>query len=79
MASERPVFVEVAINEAVTREQHRFVPVTSDECAADAIASVRAGASFAHWHAPDLATYAAAWKRMRDADEIGRASCRERV
>ena len=70
MASERPVFVEVAINEAVTREQHRFVPVTSDECAADAIASVRAGASFAHWHAPDLATYAAAWKRMRDADVI---------
>ncbi len=70
MTSERPVFVEVAINEAVTREQHRFVPVTPDECAADAIASVRAGASFAHWHAPDLPSYAAAGKRMHDADVI---------
>jgi len=65
--TDRPVLVEVAINEAATRAQHRFVPTTPDECAADAIASVRAGASHAHWHAPDLAAYAAAWKPMREA------------
>ncbi len=69
-AGERPVFVEVAINEAVTRDQHRFVPVTPGECADDAIACVGAGASFAHWHAPDLARYAEACDRMRAADVI---------
>lgn len=70
MTSARPVFIEAAINEAVTRQQHRRVPVTPEECAADAIAAVRAGASFAHWHAPDFASYAAAWKGMRAADVI---------
>jgi uncharacterized protein (DUF849 family) len=69
-AGERPVFVEVAINEAVTRREHRFVPTTPAECAADAIASVRAGASFAHWHAPDFAAYAEAWDGMRAADVV---------
>ena len=70
MTNADPVFLEVAINEAVTRDQHRFVPVTPEECAADAIACVRAGASFAHWHAPSLDAYAAAWRGMRDADVI---------
>jgi 3-keto-5-aminohexanoate cleavage enzyme len=70
MAGERTVFVEVAINEAVTRAQHRFVPVTADDCADDVIACVGAGASFGHWHAPDLACYAAAWDRMRAAGVI---------
>lgn len=70
MAPERPILLEVALNEAVTRAQHRFVPVTPEQCAADAIACVRAGASFAHWHAPDLAAYAAAWRAMRAADVI---------
>ncbi|MFO0689125.1 MAG: 3-keto-5-aminohexanoate cleavage protein [Myxococcota bacterium] len=70
MGDAKPILIEVAINEAVTRAQHRFVPVTPEECAADAIASVRAGASFAHWHAPDLAAYATAWRAMRAADVI---------
>lgn len=70
MASERPVLVEVAINEAVTRDQHPFVPTTPAECAADIIASVGAGASFGHWHAPDLAAYAEAMRAMRTADVI---------
>lgn len=66
----RPVFVEVALNEAVTRREHRFVPATPAECAADATASVRAGASFAHWHAPDFAAYAEAWDAMHAADVV---------
>lgn len=70
MADERPVLIEVAINEAVTRDQHRFVPTTPAECAADAVAAVGAGASFAHWHAPDLAAYAEAWRAMRAAGVI---------
>jgi uncharacterized protein (DUF849 family) len=70
MAGERPALIEVAINEAVTRDQHRFVPTTPAECAAEAIAAVGAGASFAHWHAPDLAAYAEAWRAMRAADVI---------
>lgn len=70
MARDGAVLIEVAINEAVTRAQQRFVPVTPEECAADAIASVRAGASYAHWHAPDLETYAAAWRAMREADVL---------
>lgn len=70
MAHDRPILLEVALNEAVTRAQHRFVPVTPEECAADAIACVRAGASFAHWHAPDFETYAAAWRVMREADVL---------
>lgn len=68
MKRERPVLLEAAINEGVTRSQHRFVPVTPDECAQDAIRSVSAGASFAHWHAADLAAYAEAWRAMRAAD-----------
>ena len=64
------VFIEVAINEAVSRDQHRHVPVTAEECATDAIASVGAGASFAHWHAPDLGAYTAAWRAMRAAGVI---------
>jgi uncharacterized protein (DUF849 family) len=70
MSSDRPIFIEAAINEAVTRREHRFVPVNPAECADDAIAAVRAGASFAHWHAPDLAAYAEAWQAMRAADVI---------
>lgn len=70
MTTQAPVFIEVAINEAVTRAEHRFVPVTPEECAADAIASVRAGASFAHWHAPSLEAYAQGWRRMRAAGVI---------
>lgn len=68
MAAERPVLIEAAINEGVTRAQHRFVPVTPAECAQDAIRSVGAGASFAHWHAADLTAYAEAWRAMRAAD-----------
>lgn len=67
---DRPVFIEVAINEAVTRAEHRFVPTTPAECAADTIEAVRAGASFGHWHAPDLAAYAEAWETMRASDVI---------
>ena len=70
MTTESLVFIEVAINEAVTRDQHRFVPVTPEACASDAIASIQAGASFAHWHARDLEAYAAAWRTMRAADLI---------
>jgi 3-keto-5-aminohexanoate cleavage enzyme len=66
--SGRPILIEAAINEGVTRAQHPFVPVTPAECASDAIGSVAAGASFAHWHAANLAAYAQAWGAMRAAD-----------
>jgi uncharacterized protein (DUF849 family) len=69
--------IEVAINEGVQRSEHPHVPIGALECAADAIAAVRAGASFAHWHArdeasgeqrlSDTALSARAWERMREA------------
>jgi uncharacterized protein (DUF849 family) len=69
-----------ALNEAVLRREHAHVPVSADECAADAIAAVRAGATFAHWHArdertgqqrsADTAAYARAWRQMRAAGVI---------
>lgn len=65
-----PVFIEVAVNESVRADQHPHVPTTPDRCAADAIEAVQAGASFAHWHAPDVDAYAAAWRTMRAADVI---------
>jgi len=68
--AQRPILIESAINEAATRDQHPRVPITPEECASDAIAAVRAGASFAHWHAPGLDAYAAAWKTMREADIV---------
>jgi uncharacterized protein (DUF849 family) len=71
------VLIEAAINEGVLRAEHPHVPVSAEECAVDAIAAVRAGASFAHWHARDERTgeqrtadtdaYARAWRAMRAA------------
>ncbi|HZQ86582.1 MAG TPA: 3-keto-5-aminohexanoate cleavage protein [Acidimicrobiales bacterium] len=45
-----PVIIEAAINGATTKERNPHVPVTPEEIAADALASIEAGASVIHNH-----------------------------
>jgi uncharacterized protein (DUF849 family) len=45
-----PVIIEAAINGATTKERNPNVPVTPEEIAADALASIEAGASVIHNH-----------------------------
>ena len=48
--SDRPVIVEVRLNELATRERNPNVPWTPEEIAVDAYACWEAGASIVHFH-----------------------------
>lgn len=70
------VIVEVGLNEGAGRGVNPNVPITAEECAADALRCLDAGASIVHWHARDAAGeqhledaegYAAALGPMRAA------------
>jgi 3-keto-5-aminohexanoate cleavage enzyme len=50
------VIVEVALNEQCTRDTNPNVPLTAEECAADAIAVADAGAAVVHFHTRDPET-----------------------
>lgn len=52
----QPVLIEVGLNEAVTREQNRHVPISPGEIAADILECAAAGASVIHFHARDPET-----------------------
>lgn len=64
------VIVEVGLNEAATRAQNPHVPISPDECAADAVRCADAGAAIVHWHARDPDT---GEQRLADAELYGRA------
>ena len=64
------VIVEVGLNEGVVRAHHPAVPITPQECAADALRCQAAGASIVHWHARDPAS---GEQRLGAADLYGEA------
>ncbi len=60
-----PVVIEVGLNEATTRDQNTWVPITPHEIAADALRCAEAGASIVHFHARDPDT---GEQRLGDTD-----------
>jgi 3-keto-5-aminohexanoate cleavage enzyme len=64
------VIIEVGLNEGAQRGVNPNVPVTAQECAADALRCRDAGATLVHWHARDDATGA---QRLGDADAYAQA------
>lgn len=70
------VIIEAAINEQSSKAQNPHVPVSAEECAADALACAAAGAAIVHFHArdpetgallsPGTETYAAAMRLIND-------------
>jgi len=50
------VIIEAAINEQSSKAQNPHVPVSAEECAADALAAAEAGAAIVHFHARDPQT-----------------------
>lgn len=47
------VIIEAAINEQSSKADNPHVPVSAEECAADALAAAEAGAAIVHFHARD--------------------------
>jgi uncharacterized protein (DUF849 family) len=52
----KPVVIEVGLNEAVTREENSWVPISPQEIAEDVLRCADAGASIVHFHARDPQT-----------------------
>ncbi|MFM8305182.1 MAG: 3-keto-5-aminohexanoate cleavage protein [Actinomycetota bacterium] len=50
------LLIEAAINEQATKSENPYVPITPEECAADALAAAEAGAAIVHFHARDPVT-----------------------
>jgi 3-keto-5-aminohexanoate cleavage enzyme len=67
------VIIEVGLNEGAGRGVNPHVPVTPQECAADALRCRDAGASLIHWHARDPVT---GEQRLGDADLYAEALAR---
>jgi uncharacterized protein (DUF849 family) len=64
------VIIEVGLNEATTREENPWVPITPAEIAADALRCAEAGASIVHFHARDPET----GEQRLDAADLYRAA-----
>src|SRR5262245_37804807 len=60
-----PVVIEVGLNEAATRDENPWVPISPEEIAADALRCAEAGASIVHFHARDPDT---GEQRLGDTD-----------
>src|SRR5262245_3437953 len=60
-----PVVIEVGLNEAATRDENPWVPISPEEIAADALRCAEAGASIVHFHARDPDT---GEQRLDDTD-----------
>ncbi len=65
MRRPKPVVIEVGLNEATTRDENPWVPISPQEIAADAVRCAEAGASIVHFHARDPETGA---QRLDDTD-----------
>jgi 3-keto-5-aminohexanoate cleavage enzyme len=69
------IIIEAALNEQSPKAANPNVPITAEECAADALASAAAGAAIVHFHArdpetgallsPGTETYATAMRAIR--------------
>jgi uncharacterized protein (DUF849 family) len=66
----KPVVIEVGLNEATTREENPWVPISPEEIAADALRCAEAGASIVHFHARDPET----GEQRLDATDLYRAA-----
>lgn len=65
-----PVVIEVGLNEAATREENPWVPISPEEIAADALRCAEVGASIVHFHARDPET----GEQRLDATDLYRAA-----
>jgi uncharacterized protein (DUF849 family) len=61
----KPVVIEVGLNEATTRDESPWVPISPEEIAVDAMRCAEAGASIVHFHARDPGTGA---QRLDDTE-----------
>jgi 3-keto-5-aminohexanoate cleavage enzyme len=65
------VIIEVALNEQCSRDTNPHVPMTAEECAADALAAADAGAAVVHFHVRDPST----GRDLLDLDGYSDALC----